>query len=170
MRVNFRVKIANTTLFFMLSRTQTLEGITSLQKDGKHIIMFDLENCSLEQAENTLRNVQRKYCLSNIYITSDIDRSFRAWCYSLVDFKTFLKILLDVDYLDWNFFYWTVSRSKATLRISNKKNREPQKIVSVLESYFVPIPKSCQSVIYDTGIEKRGLTVLLGEGRKIIHG
>jgi len=63
-----------------------------------------------------------------------------------------------------------VSRSKATLRISNKKNREPQKIVSVLESYFVPIPKSCQYVIYDTGIQKRGLTVLLGEGGKIIHG
>jgi hypothetical protein len=40
---------------------------------------------------------------------------------------------------------------------------------SVLESYSVPIPESCEKVIYDTGIEKRGLTVFLGEGGKIIH-
>lgn len=173
MRFNLRIKKFGYTLFVMLSETQTLEGITSLQKDGKHIVLFDLENCSLQQAETALRNVQRKYCLSNIYVTSDAERSFRAWCYSKVDFKTLLHILLDVldsDYLDYNFFYWTVFKGKATLRINNKKNRPSQKIVSVLESYFVPIPESCEKVIYDTGIEKRGLTVFLGEGGKIISG
>jgi hypothetical protein len=154
----------------MLSETQTLEGITSLQKDGKHIVMFDLENCSLEQAKETLRIVQRKYGLSDIFIVSDKDRSFRAWCYSKVDFKTYLKILLDVDYLDYNFFYWTVQKSKATLRTNNKKNRQPQKIVSVLQSYPVSIPESCEKVIYDTGVQKRGLTVFLGEGGKIVFG
>lgn len=170
MRFNFRIKKFNHTLFFMWSETQTLEGITSLQKDGKHIIMFDLENCSLNEAEETLRKVQRKYCLSDIFILSDIERSYRGLCFARVDFRKYLKILLDVDYLDWNFFYWTVSRGKATLRISNKKNRPPQQIVSVLHSYPAPIPKSCQKVIYDTGIEKRGLVILLGEGGRIIHG
>jgi len=170
MRFNFRIKKFNHTLFFMFSETQTLEGITSLQSDDKHIIMFDLENCSLNEAENTLMNVQRKYCLSDILITSDIERSFRAWCFSKVDFKIYLKILLDVDYLDWNFFYWTVSRGKATLRMSNKKNRLPQRIVSVLKSYSVPIPNSIEKVIYDTGVEKRGLCILLGEKGKIIRG
>ena len=114
--------------------------------------------------------MQKKYCLSHIFIVSDIERSYRAWCFSKVDLKTYLKILLDTDFLDWNFFYWTVKRGKATLRTSNKKNREPQKIVSVLESYPVPIPVQFEKVIYDTGIEKRGLTVLLGKGGKILNG
>ena len=148
----------------MYSDTQTLEGITSLQPDGKHIIMFDLEDCSLEEAKETLRNVQQKYDLSDIFIVSDAERSYRGWCYSKVDLKTLLKILLDVDYLDYNFFYYTVKRRKATLRTNNKRNRVEQKIVCVLWSYPVQIPKKAlEKVIYDTGIEKRGLSILLGE-------
>jgi uncharacterized Fe-S cluster-containing protein len=68
-----------------------------------------------------------------------------------------------LPFLDWNFFHCTVERGKATLRTSNKKNRKPQKIVSVLSSYSVSIPESCQKVVYDTGVEKRGTTILLGD-------
>jgi hypothetical protein len=92
------------------------------------------------------------------------EKSFRGWCFAQVDFKTLLKILLDVDFLDWNFFWWTVKRGKATLRTSNKKNRAPQRLVSVLRSYSVPILELCEKVLYDTGVEKRGTTILLGDG------
>lgn len=163
MRLDFRVKIVNITFFAMVAKTQRLEGVSSLQKDGKHIVMFDLENCSLEQAEKTLRRVQRKYHLSDIFIVSDVEKSYRAWCYSKVDFVTFLKILLDVKFLDWNFFYWTVKRGKATLRTSAKRGRGCQRVVSVLTSYFAPIPYSCEKVVYDTGLTKRGFTVFLGD-------
>jgi hypothetical protein len=162
MRWNLRIKAGNLTFFAMLSRTQRLEGVSSLQPDGKHIIMWDLEKCSLKQAKKTLRNLQGKYCLSDIFIVSDIKDSFRAWCFSKVDLKIFLKILLETEFLDWNFFYWTVTRGKATLRTNNKKNREPQQVVSVLESYQVLIPSSCEKVVYDTGLAKKGLTILLG--------
>jgi hypothetical protein len=162
MRWNLRIKTGNLTFFAMLSRTQRLEGVSSLQLDGKHIIMWDLEKCSLKQAKETLRKLQGKYCLSDIFIVTDIEGSFRAWCFSKVDFKTFLKILLETEFLDWNFFYWTVTRSKATLRTNSKKNRAPQRVVSVLKSFPVSFPSSCNKVVYDTGLAKRGLTVLLG--------
>ena len=55
MRFNLRLNKLNHTVFLMISETQTLEGITSLQSDGKHIVLWDLENCSLEQAEITLK-------------------------------------------------------------------------------------------------------------------
>jgi hypothetical protein len=168
MRLNFRVKVGNITFFAMIAETQTLEGVTSLQYNGSHIVMWDLEGCTLQDAEETLREVQRKYILSHIYIASDAEGSYRAWCFSKVDFTTFLKILLDTKFLDWNFFYWTVKRGKATLRTSNKKNRAPQRLVGVLRSYFVSIPSSCEKVVYDTGVEKRGLTVFLGEGGRIL--
>ena len=116
----------------------------------------------MKDTEETLSKVQDKYRLSHIYIVSDVEGSYRAWCYSKVDFKILLKILLDTEFLDWNFFYWTVKRGKATLRTGNKKNRLPQKIVSVLGSHSVSIPLSCEKVVYDTGLTKKGLTVLLG--------
>jgi hypothetical protein len=176
MRLNFRMKKFGITFFVMLSHTQTLEGVTSLQSNGKHIPLFDIENCSLNEAENALRKLQIFYALSDIFITSDFERSFRAWCYCHVTYTDYLRMmldLLDAGLLDYNFFWWTVKQSKSTLRVSSKRNRSNQKLVSVLESYSVPIPKisdSCEKVVYDTGIEKRGLTVFLGEGGKIING
>ena len=161
-RFNFRVKIGNITFFFMLAKTQTLEGVTSLQPDGTHIVMWDLENCPLEQAGETLRNVQRKYMLSHIYVASDVEGSYRAWCFSKVDYKTLLHILLDTDHLDPIFFDYTVKRKKATLRTSNKQGRLSQKLVGVIESYSVPIPETWEKVTYDTGRVKKGRSILLG--------
>jgi hypothetical protein len=152
----------------MIAKTQTLEGITSIQPDGKHLVFFDLEKCNLQQAEEILGKVQISYGLSDIFIISDTEESYRGWCFSKVDFRTLLRILLNVDSLDYNFFYWTVFKGKATLRTSNKRNRPPQKIVSVLRSYSVPIPESCEKVVYDTGVVKRGLSILLGEDGKIV--
>jgi len=162
-RLNFRAKIADWTLFLMVSKTQRLEGVTSLQPDGKHIVMWDLEKCTLQQAQETLRKVQEQYGLSDVFLVSDSEGSFRAWCFSKVDFKTYLKILLDTEFLDWNFFYWTVTRGKATLRTSSKKNREPQAVVSVLGSYHECFPTSCQKVVYETGLSKKGKTISLGD-------
>jgi len=178
LRWNFRIIRSvgnrNFTFFSMLSETQTLKGKTSLipNSDGKHVVMWDLEDCSLKEAEETLMKVQVSYSLSDIFIVSDKERSFRAWCFSQVDLKTLRKILSDTEYVDRNFDYYTVKRRKATLRDinCNKKGRPKQELVSTLHSYSVPIPEKYEDVIYDTGVEKRGLSILLGEGGKIILG
>jgi hypothetical protein len=146
----------------MLAKTQTLEGVTSLQPDGTHIVLWDLEKCTLAEAEKTLLTVQMKYGLSHIYIVSDAEASYRAWCFSKVDYKTLLHILLDTEHLDPIFFDYTVRRKKATLRTSDKQGRLPQELVSVLESYPAPIPETWEKVNYDTGLVKRGRSILLG--------
>src|SRR3972149_6851778 len=99
MRIQLRFKIALYTFFMMLSKTQRLEGITSKLKNGKHIILIDIENCDAEICIEELANVQDKYKLSNIYITSDTYLSFRAWCFTQTDFKTLLKIILDIPHI-----------------------------------------------------------------------
>jgi hypothetical protein len=160
MRANFRIKIFNVTLFAMLSHTQSLEGMSSLQKDGLHTPFFDVENCSLDECVSALEELQVR------------DRSFRVWCFCHVSFSDYLRMqlmLLDKKLLDYNFFWWTVKQGKSTLRTSAKQNRPMQKTVAFLPSYSVPFPKTCERVFYDTGIQKRGLTVFLGEGEKIIH-
>lgn len=168
MRFNFRVAVGNLTFFAMLSQTQTIEGVTSLQSDGKHIIMLDCdsENCNLQQIKNKLKEIQVVYGLSDIFIVTDNDTSFRAWCLSKVDFDVYLHILVDcLPILDYNFFYYTVKRKKATLRTSNKKGRPEQRLACVLKSYPCPIHYNdvVEKVVYDTGLEKRGVSIRVGE-------
>jgi hypothetical protein len=164
MRSQIKIKIGTVTFFAMLSVTQTLEGLTSLLRNGNHIILWDIEGkTSLPQVEEKLRQLQGKYCLSDIYVVSDKLGSYRAWCFTEVCSNTLIQILADsLDIIDYNFFYWTVVRGKATLRISDKKGRLPQKIVSVVPSFPAPIPSVMEHVVYDTGLEKRGTTILLG--------
>ena len=153
------------SILILFAKTQRLHGITSLipNSDNKHIILADLENCDEEQAIRETRFVQQKHGLSHMYIQSDAENSFRVWCFSIVDYKTLLKILLDFDHLDMVFFAYTNKRKKATLRDDKKKDRPPQKIVAVLESYPMPIPEHVQEVFYDTGIVKKGIAISLGD-------
>jgi hypothetical protein len=164
-RYNFRAVIHDITFFAMVAKTQTLEGVTSLQKDESHIVLFDLENCSLQQAIDSLTFVQEKYGLSDIYIVSDTVDSYRGWCFCKVDFTTYMKILLDTKFLDYNFLYYTFKRRKATLRTGSKQGRPPQEVVYALWSYPVAFPSDelvVEKVVYDTGVQKRGFSILLG--------
>ena len=162
-RIKKRVMERDLTIFFMFALTQTLEDISSLLRDGRHIVMWDLE-VALEQAEDVLRKIQRRYNLSHIFIVSDIEGSYRGWCFSKVSFKILLSILVDsLDIIDYSFFYYTVKRRKETLRTDRKKGRPPQQLVSVLESYPSAIPTKLEQVIYDTGLEKRGRNIMLGD-------
>ncbi len=165
MRLNFRIAKWGWTLFVMIARIQTLEGLTSGLPDGKHIIMWDLDlGHSLEEITKSLSEIQRKYSLSHIYIVSDAEGSYRAWCFSRVSFKAFLRVLVDsLDIIDYSFFYYTVKRLKATLRTGNKKDRPPQRLIRVLESYPAAFPAKMEQVIYETGLVKRGHTILLGD-------
>lgn len=158
------MKLKNITVFFMVSHTQTLEGITSKVGNDEHIILWDLEKCTLEQAIETLSDVQYRYRLGNIFITSDVEGSYRGWCFSRRTFKEYLKILLDTEHLDWNFFWWTVRRGQATLRTSNKQGRPPQQVVAYLKGYEpTEFPDKMVHVLYDTGIEKRGKVIKIGQ-------
>lgn len=160
MRFNLRIKIRNTTVFFMLSKTQTLEGITSkvVGKKDKHYIFWDLENCTKQEALKTLAEVQKEFSLGMIFLLSDCPKSFRAICFSQRTFKEFLHILLHTKYVDWNFIYWTIQRGSATIRTSKKQERKLQQIKEVITGYEKTyMPQTINRVIYDTGNEKRGI-------------
>ena len=163
----------------MVAETQTLEGITSqvIGREGYHYPLFDIEKpremVSLEEVEMGMGKIQVSYTLPDVFLKSDKEGSYRAYCFAEVKLTDYMRMqldLIDVGILDYNFFWWTVNKSKATLRINQKKNRPNQELVSTLHSYSVPFPKKFESAFYDTGVEKRGLTIFLGDKGKIIRG
>lgn len=171
MRNNIRIKIRNINIFFSISQVQTLEGITSTVKrlkndymNSEHVIFWDLENCSLEDAIVTLRKVKHDYILGPIYLLADINRSYRALCFDTITFHTFIRILLDTRYVDPLFFYYTVKRREATIRTARKRGRPKPAIINIIkdkgELDFIPeIVKKLSRVIYDTGLTKKGATL-----------
>jgi hypothetical protein len=163
MRFNLRIKVGNITFFGMISSTQRLEGISSRQPDGKHFLQWDIEHVTLQRAKEVLRRIQARHHLANIYIVSDKTGSYRAWCFNRISFPTLLVIQAEsLSILDYGFFAYAVRRLETTLRIDKKKGRPEQKLIGVLESYPCPIPSFMKHIVYDTGLVKKGTSILLG--------
>jgi hypothetical protein len=162
MKVAIRIKKFGINLTVMISQYQSLGGITSLLPNGLHMPMWDMDDCSLDECIDSLCYVQKLRDLSNIYILSDKLESYRSICYSQVNFNTFLKILIDTEHIDYGFFCDMVERMKATIRLTNKIDR-PNTNVFILKSYPVPFPEKIQLVEYDTGLQKTGKLIELGD-------
>lgn len=169
MRFNLRIKIRNTTFFAMISQTQTVSGITSLVKnvksvkDNLHMLFWDLEDCVLMGVINELARIQDKYDLGEIYIYGDSKqgKTFNAVCFTPTKFARYLKILIDTYHVDYLFYKYTVMRGKATIRLTNKKNRKEHKLLYTIKGRKERIPELMESVIYDTGLMKGGRTLEL---------
>jgi hypothetical protein len=158
-RLNFRIVIRNITIFFMIAKTQTLEGITSKVDKDQHIILWDLDNCNLSEAISSLTRTQDKYDLSDIAIFSDRDNGYCAICYTVVPFMRMLRILVDTDYIDEGFIGYTAKRFKATLRTRRKDGRGKMEIKYIIKSFPTRAPDKLERILYDTGIVKEGVNI-----------
>lgn len=158
-RLNIRLKIGNITLFGMVAKTQTQGGITSKLAYNRHIVLWDLDHCSLKAAITELERIQRKYNLSDIYIFSDRESGFNAVSFTPVDYVTLLRILIDTRYIDEGFISYTAKRNKATLRLTLKEGRESIELKHIIYSYYQPLPRELERVVYDTGLVKDGITI-----------
>lgn len=158
-RLNFRIVIRNITIFFMIAKTQKLEGITSKVGKDEHIILWDLDNCNLSEAIASLTEIQDKYGLSDIAIFSDRENGFCAICYTVVPFMKMLKILIDTNYIDEGFIGYTAKRYKATLRTKRKDSRGKMEVKYIIRSFPVKSPVRLERILYDTGIVKEGLNI-----------
>jgi hypothetical protein len=156
-RIFRRFYFGNYHLSILLMKIQQVKGIANRvigEKDSYHIF-WDIENCSLEQAIETLSDVQFRYRLADIFITSDKENSFRAWCFSKRSFNEYMIILHETKYVDWAFIKWTVIRHKSVLRTSRKSNRPKQEVLAKLKGYEpYELPKRNFEETYETGLEK----------------
>jgi hypothetical protein len=109
----------------MFARVQIVSGISSRYSEdyNQHRILWDLDQCTLDEAKNSLTKVQQQYDLGNIDIISDKKGSYGAICNTIISFKELLHILIDTDLIDPLYVRYCVQRHEAILRLSDKENR-----------------------------------------------
>jgi hypothetical protein len=163
-RVEIRKEFLNRVMYLMVARIQKVGGISSrINEDySKHRILWDLDTCSLNEAKDSLRKIQKQYNLGKIYIISDKEKSYGAVCNSIVSFKELLHILIDTDLIDPLYIRYAFQRHEAILRLSDKEGRLiHREIIEELN----PVKKDIRprddngyyTVNYQTGYIKKGL-------------
>jgi hypothetical protein len=93
--------------YFNVSRYNTQIGFTSLLNNGKHLPMLDADNLNdvrYIELRNILKEKQKEHDLSNIYVFSDLENSYRFLCFSEVSFKVFLFDIIG-DCSDYDLLY-----------------------------------------------------------------
>jgi hypothetical protein len=152
-----RFYFGNYHLSILSMKIQRVHGIANkvVGEKNKYYPFWDIEGCSLNQAVETLSDVQYKYQLADIFIVSDKEYSYRAFCFSKRPFNECMIILYETKHVDWAFIKWSTHRRKSVLRTSQKLGRPKQKVVNVLRG-FEPydLPKKVIEEIYETGLEK----------------
>jgi hypothetical protein len=81
--------IEETTFILFLEKARKVNSVLA------KALLFSLFGNFWKILKMLFRRIQQKYRLSNTYITSDNNKTFRAWCFSIVTFGTYLKLLID---------------------------------------------------------------------------
>jgi hypothetical protein len=161
-RVEVRKRFLNRVLYFMFARVQIVKGVTSCINEKKqvHRILWDLDDCTQNEAFNSLRKIQRQYKLGDIIIISDKDRSYGAICNNEVTFKELLHILIDTDLIDPLYVRYAFQRHEAILRISDKVGRpiHRERIGTLFNKTNRKVNETDYEVVdYETGYIKHGI-------------
>jgi hypothetical protein len=116
-------------------RLSTYYGVTNETSDGFYVPFWDfVENIQADDLLNTLKNAQEEYGLSDIHIIQTTPKlSFRAVAFDKIDWREYIALLADTDFLDHSYLKHSVMRGRAVIRISNKPSTE-NKIVSSLKN------------------------------------
>lgn len=106
-----------------LTHSQQMLGVNSNLPDGKHFIMWDFDNCQLDNLSNILSIVQSCYNLPNIYILSTgTEGHYHAYCFKRVSWVHLITMLMQTPLLDRSFLQVGFLRRYLTLRISPKND------------------------------------------------
>ncbi|MBU0791799.1 MAG: hypothetical protein KKC55_15215 [Gammaproteobacteria bacterium] len=134
----FRLQLGNWRFTFTVAPVTTIVGVNSRLPDGRHILMWDFDDTTLEEVIKQLGYVQRVYKLSSISILeTKKGKNFIAYCFRAFPWQKVVEIIAFTKGVDKNFFKYGVYRERFTLRVTPKGSRKPH-IVHRIQSNIMP--------------------------------
>lgn len=128
-----RWTVKNIRVTFTIAQIRKVIGVNSELEDGKHILMWDFDNVSIDSVLSALKRVQTRYFLSAIHILeTKKDTNYIAYCFSAQEWRRACEIVGQTEYVDWNFFRFGVYRGHFTLRVTPKDDREIRRVQGLI--------------------------------------
>lgn len=119
-----RFNIGQVRFTFTCAKVTKVVGVNSELGEGKHILMWDFDNVSLDEVVKELRAVQADCILPDIHIlVTKEPTNYIAYCFARTDWRVAVYIIAATRLVDWNFFKYGVYRGRFTLRVSPKQGR-----------------------------------------------
>ena len=156
--LEFKIPFSNQTRLKISAKLEQLvAGINSgLPTDENHFLEWDFDNIRYTQMIHSLRYVQDRFRLGDIYVMTDSETcNFRAICYTSVPFLKMIEILAGTPYIDPDFVRISLRRRYSTVRISPKIERTPPRMLGILKSPYESseLPKTVVHERYWTEIK-----------------
>ncbi len=130
-----RIKLGKRYLIFGFQKCYSVKGITSFCKDGKHIVLWDLDGINLKKDNliHKMKEIQIKFDLSNIYLFRSSPNHYHAYCLKKFDFHEMFNIIRMTPDTDPNFLIWTARRNVSTLRTVPKPKSQKLEFLTCLK-------------------------------------
>lgn len=134
--MHYRLDIKGWRFYIALTYSQRVRGIHSLQKSGKHILMWDFDNKAEDDVRLALLQVQKHFKLPRIFLlNTGLSGYYHAYCFSLHSWADALHIIASTEGIDQMFFKIGVIRGYFTLRYSPKRGRDFEAAIILPSQY-----------------------------------
>lgn len=116
-------------------RVERVHGINSTLKDGRHIIMVDIDRQSYDSIAAEMEDWMIVYNARRAdLVSTGKPYGWHVYIWKAVDFKESLKCMLDFSRVDMQHVRWTIKRGHATLRTGPKRGRKVTKVLTLRQS------------------------------------
>jgi len=146
-----------------MTKYQWVKGITSaIPESCYHYYMNDFDDYPLDKVIVTLKKMKRwaktKHDIDFndiIIMGGDLENSYRCVSYTSLTFNQLVECVAICDHIDAVWLRWIILRREATIRLSNKIDREDAiKVVSIIKGKSSKIPYKIDEVLYKTVVSK----------------
>lgn len=148
-----RFKLFGVRVTIAAARMIHVAGVNSTLADGKHILMWDFDEVDYNTVEKELKDAQKRYNLSNIYIFQTSASHYCAYCFKRCTLLQAINIISSCPSVDVTFVKYGLYREKFTLRIGEKGKKPRPRLFNMLHSEVkedVTIDELDSYIIYET--------------------
>ena len=112
------------------SRVQKVVGVNSDVGGPGHILMWDFDDCPIDNVLASLRETMLDKKLGPVWLfrTAEDSDHFHAFCLNVYTFPQALSIVAGTEGVCWDYVKWSALRGRFTLRVGPKEGAIPHQI------------------------------------------
>lgn len=113
-------------------KVERVHGVNSTLKDGRHIIMVDIDRQSYDSIAEEMQGFMQLYDAARAdLVSTGKPYGWHVYIWKAVPFKESVQCMLDFSHVDMQHVRWTIKRGHATLRTGPKRGRKVKHVLTL---------------------------------------